>query len=91
MRGGELIIDLKNVNHTLGVAVNHPGIYDLIESTRKPVCLCNFVVAGLEKQDIWLTGLEAVGDTYKAIIILAAQNYNILITNTDDVTITIGE
>ena len=88
MRGGELIIDLKNINHVLGTAVNHPGIYSLIKSTRKPVRLCNFVLAGSEKQDLCLTSLEAVGDTYKGIIMLAAQNYNILITNTDELTFT---
>ena len=91
MRGGELIIDLKNKNHTMGVAVNHPGIYNLIESTRKPVRLCNLVIADSEKQDLCLTSLEAVGNTYKAIVILAAQNYDITITDTDDITITIGE
>ena len=91
MRGGELIIDLKNINHVLGTAVNHPGIYSLIKSTRKPVRLCNLVIAGSEKQDLDVTSLEQVGDTDKAIVILANANYNILITNTDDVTFTLGE
>ena len=89
MRGGELIIDLKNKNHTVGVAVNHPGIYDLIKSTRKPVRLCNLVIADLERQDVDLTSLEAVGSTYKAILLLGgAQSYTITITNTDEVTFT---
>lgn len=91
MRGGELIIDLKNINHTLGVAVKHPGIYDMIESTRKPVRLCNLVVAGSKKQDVDLISLEAVGNTYKVVVILAAQNYDITITNTDEVTFTEGQ
>ena len=91
MRGGELIIDLKNINHVLGTAVNHPGIYSLIKSTRKPVRLCNFMLAGSEKQDPFITSLEQIGDTYKGPIILAQANYNITITNTDDVTFTLGE
>ena len=91
MRGGELIIDLKNINHVLGTAVNHPGIYSLIKSTRKPVRLCNLVIAGSEKLDLDVTSLEQVGDTYKAVVILATQNYDILITNTDDVTFTLGQ
>ena len=91
MRGGELIIDLKNINHVLGTAVNHPGIYSLIKSTRKPVRLCNLVIAGSEKQDLDVTSLEQVGDTYKAIVLMAQQNYDILITNTDDVTFTLGQ
>ena len=92
MRGGELIIDLKNIDHTIGVAVKHPGIYGLIESTRKPVRLCNFVIAGSKKQDVDLVSLEAEGATYKANLFLGGPtNYNIVITNTDDVTITQGE
>lgn len=91
MRGGELIIDLKNKNHTIGVAVNHPGIYDMIESTRKPVRFCNLVIADSEKQDVCLTSLVAIGNTYKTVLILAGQNYNITITDTDDVTISLGE
>ena len=91
MRGGELIIDLKNINHTLGVGVNHPGIYGLIESTRKPVRLCNLVIGNSEKQDIDLVSLEAIGNTYKAVVILAQKNYDITITDTDDVTITEGQ
>ena len=91
MRGGELIIDLKNINHVLGTAVNHPGIYSLIKSTRKPVRLCNLVIASSEKQDLIVTSLEQVGDTYKAIVLMAQQNYDILITNTDDVTFTLGQ
>ena len=91
MRGGELIIDLKNINHVLGTAVNHPGIYSLIKSTRKPVRLCNFVLVGSEKQDLNVTSLEQFGDTYKARIILAQTSYNMLITNTDDVTFSLGE
>lgn len=92
MRGGELIIDLKNIDHAVGVAVKHPGIYGLIESTRKPIRLCNLVIAGSKKQDVDLISLEAVDSTYKAILLLGgANNYNITITNTDDVTISLGE
>lgn len=91
MRGGELIIDLKNINHVLGTALNHPGIYGLIKSTRKPVRLCNLVIAGSEKQDLNVTSLELFGDTYKARITLAEKVYNVIITNTDDVTFTLGE
>lgn len=92
MRGGELIIDLKNIDHTLGVAVKHPGIYGLIGSTRKPVRLCNLVIAGSKKQDVDLISLEAVDSTYKVTLLLGgATNYTITITNTDDVTISLGE
>lgn len=91
MRGGNLIIDLKNINHPIGTAVNHPGIYGLIESTRKPVRICNLVIDSSERQDVDLTSLSAVAGTYKAIIILADVNYDMVITNTDDVTITVGQ
>ena len=89
MRGGELIIDLKNINHTVGVAVKHPGIYGLIDSTRKPVRLCNLVIAGLKKQDVDLISLEAVDSAYKITLFLGGANsYTITITNTDEVTFT---
>ena len=91
MRGGELIIDLKNINHVLGTAVNHPGTYSLIKSTRKPVRLCNLVMANSEKQDICLTSLEPVGNTYKAVFSSVNTFYNIVITDTDEVTIALGE
>ena len=92
MRGGELLIDLKNKDHTIGVAVKHPGIYGLIDSTRKPVRLCNLVIAGSKKQDVDLVSLEAVDSTYKVTLILAGTtNYNMVITNTDEVTFTLGE
>lgn len=87
MRGGELLIDLKNIDHTIGVAVKHPGIYGLIDSTRKPVRLCNLVIAGSKKQDVDLTSLEAVGSTYKVTLFLGGpDSYTIDITNTDEVT-----
>lgn len=89
MRGGELLIDLKNINHTIGVAVKHPGIYGLIGSTRKPVRLCNLVISGSKKQDVDLTSLEVVDSTYKASLLLGGvQSYTITITNTDEVTFT---
>ena len=89
MRGGELLIDLKNIDHTIGVAVKHPGIYGLIDSTRKPVRLCNLVIAGSKKQDVDLVSLEAVDSTYKANLFLGGPNsYIIVITNTDEVTFT---
>lgn len=89
MRGGELLIDLKNIDHTIGVAVKHPGIYGLIDSTRKPVRLCNLVIAGSKKQDVDLISLESVDSTYKVNLFLGgAQNYTITITNTDEVTFT---
>ena len=89
MRGGEIIIDLKNKNHVLGTAVKHPGIYGLIDSTRKPVRLCNLVIAGSKKQDVDLISLEAVDSTYKAGLLLGGPNsYTITITNTDEVTFT---
>ena len=89
MRGGELLIDLKNIDHAIGVAVKHPGIYGLIDSTRKPVRLCNLVIAGSKKQDVDLTSLEAVDSTYKVTLFLGGvQSYTITITNTDEVTFT---
>ena len=91
MRGGRLIIDLKNINHTEGVAVKHPGIYNLIKSTRKPVRLCNFVINNTEYQDVDLIGLTASGNSYSSLILFTTGNYKIIITDTDDVTIILGE
>ena len=63
----------------------------MIESTRKPVRICNLVIDSSERQDVDLTSLSAVAGTYKAIIILADVNYDMVITNTDDVTFTVGK
>lgn len=88
MRGGELIIDLKNIDHTSGVAVNHPGIYNLIKNSRKPVRLCNLVLDSVEKKDVNLSILNSNGNSFNGAISYGDIDYNFTITDTDDVTFT---
>ena len=88
MRGGELIIDLKNINHTSGVAVNHPGIYNLIKSSRKPVRLCNLVLDGIEKRDADLYIINSTSNAFNGAISYGDIDYNFTITDTDDITFT---
>ena len=88
MRGGQLIIDLKNKNHTSGVAVNHPGIYNLIKSTRKPVRLCNLVIDGVEKRDANLYIFNSNGNSFNGGISYGDTDYTFTIADNDDVTFT---
>ena len=86
MRGGELIVDLKNVNFINNVGQVVEGIYELIESTRKPVRLCNVKLDGGEKRDIVLTNIGLKGSDYYASVIIGETSTAVTITNTDTVT-----
>ena len=86
MRGGELIVDLKNVNFVNNVGQIVNGIYELIENTRKPVRLCNVKLDGSEKRDIVLTDIGIVGSDYSANITIGQTATVVTITNTDTVT-----
>ena len=86
MRGGELIVDLKNVNFINNVGQVVEGIYELLESTRKPVRLCNVKLDGNEKRDIVLTDIGIVGSDYSATITIGQTSTVVTITNTDTVT-----
>ena len=84
MRGGELILDLKNKNHQSGTFVKHPGIYDLIGSTRKPVRFCNVVADGKELRDFVVTSFTLSGTTYNMGVINNGD-WTITISDTDEV------
>lgn len=86
MRGGELIVDLKNVNFVNNVGQVVDGIYELIENTRKPVRLCNVKLDGSEKRDIILTDIGIVGSDYYATVTIGQAATAVTITNTDMVT-----
>lgn len=52
MYGGYKLIDLKGINLVPdGSPVEVPGIYDLIESTRKHTIFANYVLDGVEKPE----------------------------------------
>lgn len=92
MRGGYLIIDLNNKTFESGVGVVVDGIFDRIESTRKPVRFSNIVVDGAkEVRDIDLNTLGIVGSTYQADVVIGTINATVVIADTDVVTITINE
>lgn len=88
MRGGYLILDLKNTNFSSGVGIVIPNIYDRIESTRKPVRLSNIVFEGKELRDIDINYLYAFGSTYTTSITVGALSIEIVIADTDVVTVT---
>ncbi len=52
MYGGYKLIDLKGINLIPDASpVEVPGIYDLIESTRKHTIFANYVLDGVEKPE----------------------------------------
>lgn len=91
MRGGYLIIDLKNKNFTPGVGMVVDGIYDRIESTRKPIRLCNLVVDDKEMHDLDVVFLGVSGSTYTALTIIGETKYTLTINDIDVVTLTQSE
>lgn len=89
MRGGELILDLKNVNHQSGVAVKHPGIHDLIESTPKPFRFCNVVANGKKLRDFIIVNFVLTDTTY-SVTLLNNGEWTITISDTDEVIFTLN-
>ena len=91
MRGGYLIIDLKNKPLEDGVGVVYEGVYERIEATKKPVRICNVNIDGTEIRDVDLTFIGLVDSGYAAAFVTGSTSYNISITDTDVVTIKLGE
>lgn len=79
--GGYQIIDLKNEAFTTGTAKSVPGIYALIDGTRKAILLTNVQIDGAEYHDAFvaLAGSPYTGSLY---------GYDISITSDDNVTFT---
>lgn len=79
--GGYQVIDLKDTAFTTGTAKSVPGIYGLIEGTRKVILFVNIQLDGVEYHDAFvdLTGTPYTGSVY---------GYDINITSGDLVTFT---
>lgn len=65
--GGYQIINLNDVNHSLGIGMVHEGIYERIEGTRKPLLLSGIVVAGVEYHDTYIFP-TVNGTSYVAVV-----------------------
>lgn len=90
MRGGYLIIDLNNRPLENGEGLVVDGIYNRIESTRKPVRFSNVVFDGNELRDVDVVGLGVFGSTFKGTIKIVSTTAAIVITDTDVITVTIN-
>lgn len=88
VRGGYTIIDLKNKNFKDSVGMVIDGIYDRIESTRKPIRLCNVVIDDKELRDVDVVFLGVSGSTYTATMIIGTTDYSLTISDLDVVTFT---
>ena len=86
MRGGCLIIDLKNVNFTSNSGITVDGVHERIESSKKPIRLCNVVVDGNEKRDIDLVNIGVKGLDYFANIEIGETPATVTITSGDVIT-----
>ena len=53
LKGGYQIINLENKDHEIGVGMDHEGIYDKIEGTRKAILLSGIVIGGVEMHDVF--------------------------------------
>ena len=84
IKGGYKIIDLKNTPFEVGGATMMiEGIYDSIEgSYRKPLLVTGLVMDGRECNDVFVTPMMESTN-----YVLTAYGKNIVITDTDAVTI----
>ena len=82
VKGGYQIIDLRDVNHQLGVGQTHYGIYDKIEGTRKVLLFSGITIAGAEYHDTYVE-LSVKGSNFEGTL----YGYKISIADTDVVTI----
>lgn len=82
MRGGYQIIDLKNKNLTTDVGMVYDGIYEKMESTRKPILVTGMQLDDKEYRDAFVD-FTLVGSAYMGEI----HGKAIKIEDTDVVTI----
>lgn len=92
MKGGYQIIDLKNKNfENNGTKIVFPGIYEQIESTRKPIHVTNIVYGGAELNDFTPT-ICALDETN--FVMESNKSFGLLtitVEDTDVVSITVTE
>lgn len=82
VKGGYQIIDLRDVNHQIGIGQVHEGIYDKIEGTRKVLLFSGIVIAGTEYHDTFVE-LSVNESNFEGTL----YGRKISITDTDVVTI----
>lgn len=87
--GGYTIVNLHDVNFTIGTGQKIPGIYDKIEGTRKPILLTGITVGGIERMDRYTCfGLEGTTYVSDATISYATDIVRVEIQQDDTVTFT---
>lgn len=62
--GGYKIIDLKNKELKINVGMVYDGIYDEIESTRKPLLISGLNIDGDEYHDFYSTPIVSSGSIF---------------------------
>lgn len=86
-KGGYQIIDLHDVEITLGEGVIFDGVYDLIEGTRKTILISGLNIGGTEKKDLYANFVVS-GSDYVAnvggLTITVNSNDKVLITEFED-------
>lgn len=81
--GGYQIIDLQDKELVTDTPMQYEGIYDLLESTRKPVMLCGITIDGNEYHNTYAE-FKVNGSQFEATI----YGKKIAVTDLDIVTIT---
>ena len=86
--GGYKIIDFANKPFEVGVGMVYEGVYEAIESTRKPILFSGLNLDGMEAHDTFLP-VEVNESAYVAKFqSVNGVTITITITDTDVVTIT---
>ena len=89
MKGGYQIIDLKDINFTIGTGSKVDGVYKKIEgSYRKPCLLSNITIGGAEKNDRFVN-FDAYSGTFYGVFGVDNEGtiIRISVDNKDTVTI----
>lgn len=90
-KGGYKLIDFKENNIVLNEQTTIKGVYDAIEHNyRKPTLITGLVINSVEKEDTFVN-FEHVGNDYKGLLGMTANNKVLFITITNEDAVTITE
>lgn len=90
MRGGYIILDLKNTAFTSAEAANVAGAYDAASNPYgKATLVSGLVVGDVAYPDFYAT-FVASGSSYEASVVIGGETITIEVEDGDDVTVTVA-
>ena len=91
VKGGYQIIDLEDRNFTKLSNQTYKGIYEKLDSTRKPCILSGIKLDGIERRDVFVNFTKSANQyscSFECIIESKSVSVIVTVGNTDNVLIT---